>query len=174
VATRIERGERRIADVLEEHADAVRVPGTAVFLFKDIGRAPPALVNNLRHNKVLHETTLVVAIVTADSPRVPTDERAEVVGIEAGVHQVLLRFGFMEEPDVPTALRAAAIPGVDLGHGDVTYFLGRESVLATEVPGMHPALEKLYVLQHRGADSASRFFNLPADRIFEVGARVEI
>jgi len=152
----------------------VRVAGTAVFLFKDLGRAPPALVNNLRHNKVLHEHTLVVSVVTADTPRVLSEERSEAVGIEAGVHQVLLRFGFMEEPDVPTALAAADIPDVNLIDGDVTYFVGRESVLSTEVPGMHPALEKLYVLEHRGADSAARFFNLPADRVFEVGARVEI
>jgi KUP system potassium uptake protein len=174
VAIRIRRGERRIADVLEEYANVVRVPGTAVFLFKDLGRAPPALVNNLRHNKVLHENTLVLAVVTADSPRVAPDERAEIVGIEAGVHQVLLRFGFMEEPDVPAALAAIKIAGVDFRADDVTYFVGRESVEATEVEGMHPALEKLYVLQHRGADSASRFFNLPSDRVFEVGARVEI
>jgi KUP system potassium uptake protein len=174
VAMHIQRGERRVADVLAEHTDAVRVAGTAVFLFKDLGRAPPALVNNLRHNKVLHEHTLVVSVVTADIPRVPAEERSEAVGIEAGVHQVLLRFGFMEEPDVPAALAAADIPDVDLIDGDVTYFVGRESVLSTEVPGMHPALEKLYVLEHRGADSAARFFNLPAGRVFEVGAHVEI
>ena len=174
VAMRIRRGEQRIGDVVRQHADAVRVPGTAVFLFKDLGKAPPALVNNLRHNKVLHENTLVVSIVTVEMPRVPLDDRAEIMGIEEGVRQVLLRFGFMEEPDVPAALAAAHVPGIDLESDDITYFVGRETVSSTSVPGMHPALEQLYVLLHRGADSASRFFNLPADRVFEVGARVEI
>ena len=152
------------------------MPGTAVFLFKDLGKAPPALVNNLRHNKVLHESTLIVAIETAEIPRVRPEDRVVVTRArgKVGVRQVLLRFGFMEEPDVPAALAAAHIPGVDLDRDDVTYFVGRESVLSTEVPGMHPVLEQLYVLLHRGADSATRFFNLPADRVFEVGAHVEI
>jgi KUP system potassium uptake protein len=176
VAARIRRGERPIADVLKEHTGVVRVPGTAVFLFKDLGKAPPALVNNLRHNKVLHENTLVVAVETAEIPRVDPDDRAVVTRTrgKAGVRQVLLRFGFMEEPDVPGALAALHIRGVDLDRDDVTYFVGRESVLSTQVPGMHPLLEQLYVLLHRGADSATRFFNLPPDRVFEVGAQVEI
>jgi KUP system potassium uptake protein len=174
VAARIRRGERPVADVLKEHADVVRVPGTAVFLFKDLGKAPPALVNNLRHNKVLHEHTLIVAIETAEVPRVTAESRAVVTRGSKGVRQVLLRFGFMEEPDVPAALGATQIPGVDMSRDDVTYFIGRESVLSTEVPGMHPVLEQLYVVLHRGADSASRFFNLPPDRVFEVGAHVEI
>ena len=174
VAARVRRGERSISEVLAENRETTRVPGTAVFLFKDLGKAPPALLNNLRHNKVLHASTLVVAIETAESPRVPLEERVEVTPVEGGVLQVLLRFGFMEEPDVPAALRGATLPGVDLDHNDVSYFLGRESVLSTSVPGMPPPLEKLYSLLHRGADSASRFFNLPADRVFEVGAHVEI
>ena len=174
VAARIHRAGHPVADVLRAHADAVRVPGTAVFLFKDIGAAPPALVNNLEHNKVLHEDTVILAIETLDVPVVEPAERVEVVSSEGGVHQVVLRFGFTEEPDVPDALAAADIPGVSLAPDDVSYFVGRESVLSTEVPGMNPLLEKLYVLQHRGAASATRFFNLPSDRVFEVGAHVEI
>jgi KUP system potassium uptake protein len=175
VAAAIRRGERDISDVLDEHRDVARVPGTAVFLFKDEGKAPPALVNNLRHNHVLHETTLICSVVTTDTPRVTLAERVSTTEIEAYVHQIVLRFGFMEEPNVPAALKLIDIPGVDLDHEDVTYFVGRESVYSEdEVPGMHPALEKLYMLLHRGADSASRFFNLPSDRVFEVGAYVEI
>ena len=84
-----------------------------------------------------------------------------------------LRFGFMEEPDVPRALAALPLP-VALDPDQVTYFLGREAVYSGRAPGMHPALEQLFVLLHRGADSASRFFHLPDDRVFEVGTRVEI
>jgi KUP system potassium uptake protein len=174
VAERIRRGERAISEVLAEHRGVTRVPGTAVFLFKDTGKAPPALVNNLRHNHVLHETTLILSVQTTDSPRVGLAERISSSEVEAYVHQVVVRFGFMEEPNVPAALQLLDVPGVDLDHDDVSYFVGRESILPTEEEGMNPLLEQLYALLHRGAASASRFFDLPADRVFEVGAYVEI
>ena len=174
VADRIHRGERPIADVLDEAMDVKRVPGTAVFMFKDLGKAPPALVNNLVHNKVLHRTTLIVSVETEDTPRVEPDERVEITKVEPGVFQVMLRFGFMEEPDVPAALAAIDHRGLEFDADDVTYFIGRESIIAGKAPGMHPLREQLFVLLNRGADSASRFFNLPPDRVFEVGSRVEI
>ena len=142
-------------------------PGTAVFLFKDLGKAPPALVNNLRHNKVLHETTLIVSIETAEVPRRArrTSERI-VTKIAPGVFQVQLCFGFMEEPDVPAALwRRSSVRGLDYDHDDVTYFIGRESIVAGKAPGHASTAEHLFVLLNRGADSASRFFNLPADQV---------
>ena len=89
VAARIHRGERPIVEVLDEHIDVARVSGTAVFMFKDLGKTPPALVNNLRHNKVLHRTTLIVSVDTADSPRVPMEERAHVKKVEAGKMELL-------------------------------------------------------------------------------------
>ena len=174
VAERIHRGERPIADVLDSATDIKRVAGTAVFMFKDLGKAPPALVNNLRHNKVLHRTTLIVSVETAEAPRVEAEHRAEVSKVEPGVFQVLLTFGFMEEPDVPAALAQIEVRGLDFDPDDATYFIGRESILAGKAPGMHPALEHLFVWLNRGADSASRFFNLPTDRVFEVGSHVEI
>ena len=174
VADRIHRGERPIAEVLDEHTQIKRVPGTGVFLFKDLGKAPPALVNNLEHNKVLHRTTLIVSIETSEEPRVAAEERAEITKVEPGVFQVLLTYGFMEEPDVPAALADLDIRGLTFDPDDVTYFIGRESIISGKAPGMHPALEHLFVWLNRGADSAVRFFNLPPDRVFEVGSRVEI
>ncbi|MFZ4721049.1 MAG: potassium transporter Kup [Ilumatobacteraceae bacterium] len=174
VASRIQRGERPIAAVLDEHTSVKRVPGTGVFLFKDLGKAPPALVNNLEHNKVLHRTTLIVAIETVEEPRVDLDGRAHVTKVEPGVFQVLLRYGFMEEPDVPAALAEIEARGLEFDPDDVTYFIGRESIISGKAPGMHPAFEHLFVWLNRGADSAVRFFNLPPDRVFEVGSRVEI
>jgi KUP system potassium uptake protein len=173
VAIRTGRG-RALADVLGESAELARVDGTAVFLFRDLGKAPPALVNNLRHNKVLHKNTLIVCVQTAGTPRVDPQDRAEVKELEPGVRQVLLRFGFMEEPDVPDALEALVGPGLSFAPDEATYFLGRESVLSGKVEGMHPVLENLFGILNRGADSAARFFNLPPERVFEVGTRVEI
>jgi KUP system potassium uptake protein len=131
-------------------------------------------VNNLRHNKVLHKTTLIVSVETADSPLVSDESRWEASRVAPGVFQVQLRFGFMEEPDVPAALGKVEFRGLEFDPDDVTYFLGRESVFAGKAPGMNPFAERLFVLLNRGADSAGRFFNLPPDRVFEVGSRVEI
>jgi KUP system potassium uptake protein len=174
VADRIHRGERPIAQVLDEHMEVKRVPGTGVFLFKDLGKAPPALVNNLEHNKVLHQTTLIVSVATVEEPRVDPESRAEITKVEPGVFQVLLRYGFMEEPDVPGALSGLQMRGLVFDPDDVTYFIGRESIISGKAPGMHPAFEHLFVWLNRGADSAVRFFNLPPERVFEVGSRVEI
>ena len=174
VAARIKRGERPISEVLDGHLDTKKVNGTGVFLFKDLGMAPPALVNNLNHNKVLHKTTLIVSVDTSDIPRVEAANRAVVTKVEPGVFQVLLTYGFMEDPDVPAALTAIDVRGLNFDPEDVTYFIGRESVVAGKAPGMNPALEHLFVWLNRGADSAVRFFNLPDDKVFEVGSRVEI
>jgi KUP system potassium uptake protein len=174
VAQRIHRGERSLVEVLEETEDIKRVTGTAVFMFKDLGKAPPALVNNLRHNKVLHKTTLIVAVETSSAPRVEMSQRATVVKVGPGVCQVQLEFGFMDEPDVPATLAAITFQGLDFDPDDATYFIGHESIIAGKAPGMNPLAEHLFVFLNRGADSASRFFNLPIDRVFEVGSHVEI
>ncbi|CAB4553785.1 MAG: potassium transporter Kup [Actinomycetes bacterium] len=174
VAARIHRGERPITEVLDEATDIKRVDGTAVFMFKDLGKAPPALVNNLKHNKVLHKQTLIVSVDTDEAPRVDPEERHQITKIEPGVFLVLLTFGFMEEPDVPLALAQIEHREIHFDPSEATYFIGRESIIAGKAPGMNPAAEHLFVLLNRGADSASRFFNLPADKVFEVGSQVEI
>ena len=174
VAQRIHRGERPITEVLDETEDMKRVSGIAVFMFKDLGKAPPALVNNLRHNKVLHKCTLIVAVDTASEPRIDPKSRAHVTKIGPGVYQVQLEFGFMEDPDVPMALAQLDHPGLEFDEDNATYFLGHESIIAGKAPGMNRAQEHLFVFLNRGADSAARFFNLPVDRVFEVGTHVEI
>jgi KUP system potassium uptake protein len=176
VAARIRRGERPMSEVAREAIEAkvARVPGTAVYLFKDAGAAPPALVANLRHNKVLHEQTLLVSVEVADEPRVGTRRRARWTRVGPGIVQVRLSFGFMDEPDVPAALARLDVAGMEFDPAKATYFLGRESVTSGKVPGMHPWREELFVLLNRGAANASRFFKLPSDQVFEVGTHVEI
>ncbi len=191
VAARIRRGERPIEELLDAVHDVQLVPGVGVFLFKDVGKSPPALVNNLRHNKVLHHTTLIVSIDTSEEPRVAEESRVSLVRYESptepdalrralpldeepGVYQVALTFGFMEDPDVPAALLRLNDVGIRFDPDDVTYFIGHESIIAGKAPGMSPLAEQLFVWLNRGADSAVRFFNLPPDQVFEVGSRVEI
>ena len=174
VAARIRRGERPMREVVAEALEAhvARVPGVAVYMFKDEGAAPPALMSNLKHNRVLHETVLLVSVHTEDMPRIDEADRAVVTDLGQGILQVRFNYGFMEDPDIPAAM--AAHPEIEADIEHATYFLGRESVTAGKAPGMHPWREELFVLLNRGAANASRFFRLPADQVFEVGTHVEI
>ena len=129
-------------ELLDEAEDVKRVSGTAVFLFKDLGKAPPALVNNLKHNKVLHKCTLIVAIETAEQPRVAPEDRAHITKVAPGVFQVQITFGFMDEPDVPAVLSTLSHFGLEYDADDVTYFLGHESIIAGKAPGMNPLQEQ--------------------------------
>ncbi len=151
-----------------------RVPGTAVYLFAEPGVTPPALLANLRHHEVIHETVMVVAVQTTDEPRVAPAARAAVHDLGEGFHQIVLRYGFMEEPDVPGALAATVRRGFGFDAQDATYFLGKETILPTHRGGMAAWRERLYALLHRNATSAADYFRLPAERVFEVGVRLEI
>ena len=159
-----------VEEALEAHV--ARVPGVAVYMFKDEGAAPPALMSNLRHNRVLHDAVLLVSVHTEDIPRLDDTNRAVVTELGEGIQQVRFNYGFMEDPDIPAALEAH--PEILADVTKATYFLGRESVTAGKAPGMHPWREELFVLLNRGAANASRFFKLPADQVFEVGTHVEI
>ncbi|HEX7096423.1 MAG TPA: KUP/HAK/KT family potassium transporter, partial [Acidimicrobiales bacterium] len=175
VAAEIRRGETPLTAFVEslEHTEYRRVPGTAVFLFKDSGATPPALIVNLRHNKVLHEQVLLVSIQTADIPYVPQVERAQVTPVGPGIWQVVLTFGYYERPNVPAAL-AELDDEIKLDMTKVSYFLGRENVISTPRGSMNVWRERLFALQLRTAASAARFFDLPAERVFEVGTNIEI
>ena len=176
VAARIRRGEQPMSEIAASalKLNVARVPGTAVYLFKDAGVAPPALVANLRHNKVLHEMTMLVSVEVDDIPRVATRKRARYTRVAPGIVQVNIRYGFMDEPNVPLTLGGLNIAGFKWDESTVTYFLGHETVTAGKAPGMHPLREELFVLLNRGAANAARFFQLPADQVFEVGTHVEI
>ena len=150
------------------------VPGTAVFMFKDLGKAPPALINNLRHNKVRHADTYLLAVDITDAPHVDREDRRTVETLRPGLHQVSLCFGYLDDLDIPAELAQVEVDGRPVDVAEATYFVGREAVSQGDLKGMHPALEHLYAVLHRGADTATRFFHLPPDRVFEVGTHVEL
>jgi len=152
----------------------VRVPGTAVFMTAQPRGTPPALAHNLRHNKVMHEHVVILTVTTAPVPHVPTDEQITVQNLGYGVYTVRLVYGFMQDPNVPDALRAAQTYGLDIDADDVTYFLGRETILVTHRRGMAIWREKVFVLMARNAVRATAFFRLPAERVVELGVQVEI
>lgn len=152
----------------------LRAPGAAAYLFRTTGITPPALLHNLRHNDSLHEEVLVISIVTEEVPYVHRLKRADVVDLGQGFHQITLHYGFMDDPDLPQALfdRVVLKTGTDLE--TLTYFLGREAVQVTKLPGMARWREHLFKFMATNATSAAAYYHLPIDQTVEVGMAVEL
>jgi len=155
-------------------APPVRVPGTAVFMTAQPRGTPPALAHNLRHNKVMHEYVVILTVTTSPVPHVTPAEQLAVDALGHGVFTMRMVYGFMQSPHVPDALRAAQSRGLEVDADDVTYFLGRETILVTHRRGMAMWREKLFVLMTRNAVRATAFFRLPPERVVELGVQVEI
>ncbi len=150
-----------------------RVEGTAVFLTSNPKVAPPALVLNTEHNKVLHENIVLLTVETADVPRVDSRKRVEVEKLAEGVYFILARYGFMEDPNVPRVLRMAARRGLDVDLGRVSYFLGRERLIKRP-GGLNRVQEVIFDFLSRNALGATAYFHVPPNRVIEVGAQIEI
>ena len=176
VATRVRDGALTLEHFIDNacDSDVVRVPGTAIYMFSRPGLAPPALLANLRHNEVLHEQIVVLSVVTNPAPRVPVSRRAEVTSLEHGFFQIVLHYGFMEEPDVPEALGSIIRRDFGFNPVDTVWVLGGEAVYATPRPGMMLWREHLYAFMARNATQPTRYFNLPPERVLEIGIHVEI
>ena len=163
-------------DFMDTVADVrpVRVPGTAIFMTAQPTGTPPALAHNVRFNKVLHDHVIVLTVSTAQQPHVPPDERVSVEPLGHGLFNVRVQYGFMEDPDVPEALGRARELGLVMDPDDLTYFLGRETIIVTRRKGMAIWREKLFVVMARNAVRATAFFRLPAERVVELGVQVEM
>ena len=151
-----------------------RVQGTAVFLVSDQGVTPNALLHNLKHNKVLHETNLFVTVKHHEVPWVGSDKRCELEPLGHNCWQVTLNFGFKNEPDVPEALASLQNRGCAIDAMDTSYFLSRDIVIPTIGSGMADWREKLFVGMHRNAAAAADFLSLPTNRVVELGSKLEI
>ena len=151
-----------------------RVEGTAVFLSAEKGLTPNALMHNLKHNKVLHEYNLFVTVQQHEVPWVGFNKRIEMQPLGHDCWQVVLHFGFKNDPDVPDALKLLEGRGIPLPEMDTSYFLSRDIVIPTFGTGMALWREKLFASMHRNAAAAADFLNLPSNRIVELGAKVEI
>ncbi len=156
----------------------VRVPGTAVFMTAQPTGTPPALAHNLRYNKVRHEHVIVLAVRTTETPYVLPKHRLSVRPLGDGIYDVWVQYGFMEDPDVPEALAQARALGVEIDPEDVTYFLGRETIVVTRGDGRGRGMarwrEELFMLMARNAVRATTFFRLPPERVVELGVQVEM
>lgn len=151
----------------------IRVPGTAIFMFRNPEGTPTALLHNLKHNKVLHERVILMTIETSEIPHVPAEERVSVEPMGHGIHRMVLRYGFMEDPDVPAVMAETKAGGEGFEESQTTYFLGRETLVITGRPGMAIWREKLFSWMSRNASGASFFFRLPPNRVVELGAQIE-
>jgi len=157
-------------------APPARVPGTAIFLTAQQGVVPHALMHNLKHNKVLHERNVFLTVETLNVPYAPYDKRLRIDSIGGeDFYRVVLKYGFMETPDVPLSLmRSCDSGGIHFDPMDTTYFASRETIVASHHRGMPFWRDKLFAIMHRNAAPATGFFRIPGNRLVELGAQVEI
>ena len=190
------RGRARLTAILEESSlpmalfleDVskqlpVRVPGTAVFMTSELRGAPPVLLHHVKHNKVLHEQVILLSVQTEDVPYVSEDERISFEDFGQRFYGVTARYGFMESPDVMAVLRSLRDRGLEIRPSDTTFYLGRETLIARpdqkRIPsGAPPKLafwrKKLFIFMSRNARPATSFFNIPPNRVVELGAQIQI
>jgi KUP system potassium uptake protein len=153
----------------------LRIPGTAVFLTSSIDAEPHALVHYLAHNMLLHERVLLLATQTRHVPHVPPSERvAEVETLGLGVFRVVAHYGFMETPNVPEVLALSRGKGLEIDPSEASFFLGRETLVLTQAPGMARWQKELFAYMSRNARPATAFFQIPPKRVVEFGSHVEL
>jgi KUP system potassium uptake protein len=156
------------------HSSAIRVPGTAVFMASASAGVPSALLHNMKHNKVLHERIVLMTVLIEDTPFVDPATRAAVTEFGNGFYRLKLRFGFLEETDVPAALKTLTLGGEPFDMMRTSFFLSRQTLLASDTPGMALWREKLFSWMLRNSASAMEFFRLPTNRVVELGAQIKI
>jgi KUP system potassium uptake protein len=181
------RGRQLVFDNLQKHAiplDAfleslfiappVRVPGTAVFLRGESDGVPHAMLHNLSHNKVLHERIVFLTVHITDTPFVEQDARVSVAALGHGCHQIDIRFGFKDEPDIPAMLGLCAGRGLPFEMMQTSFFIARQTVISTPGEGMAPWREHLFVAMQRNARDAADYYRIPTNRVIELGTQIEI
>ncbi|WP_057883766.1 potassium transporter Kup [Tsuneonella troitsensis] len=153
---------------------ATRVPGTAIFMASASGGVPSALLHNIKHNKVLHERVVILTVQIAGVPYVDPSERFEIHAVGDGIFRVILHYGFMQETDVPAALAETGECGGMFDMMQTSFFLSRQTLIASKKPGMAVWREKLFAWMLRNSATAMEFFRLPTNRVVELGSQVEI
>jgi KUP system potassium uptake protein len=155
-------------------APPARVEGTAVFLTAEVGVVPNALLHNLKHNKVLHAVNLFVTVRSHEVPWIGLDQRLEVERLGHDCWQVVINYGFKNDPDVPGALALLKTHGCEVEPMATSYFLTRDSIVPTVGGGMAPWREKLFAQMHLNASAAANFLHLPSNSVVELGSKIEI
>jgi KUP system potassium uptake protein len=173
---RLHRGAPSLRSFLASLArqKLMRVPGTAVFLTSNPDAVPRALLHNLKHNQVLHERVVVLNVQTEDVPQVPESDRVQVDHLAGNFHRVLLRYGFLEHPQITAALMQCQLGAPEPTDMDTSFFLSRESLIPSDHPDLQPWREQIFIQMSNTALDATQYFRLPPDRVVEIGSQVEI
>jgi KUP system potassium uptake protein len=150
------------------------VPGTAVFLTSDPEFSPTALLHNLKHNKILHEQNVILTVITADTPRVPEEDRVKITPLSEHFSRVALKYGFMEQPNVPKGLAIARKHGWQFDIMSTSFFLSRRALKPAPQSGMPGWQDHLFIGLARSASDATDFFQIPTGRVVEVGTQVAV
>ena len=177
VVREIKQGGLALAPFIENMTEhpPTRVPGTAVFLTANQEAVPHAPLHNLKHNKVLHERNVLLTVAILETPVADAEERIQISRLSDDFYSLELRFGFAEDPNIPLALSRCTREGLGFDMMDTTFFLSRESIVSSERrPGMAPWRDKLFAFMARNALPATAFFQIPGNRLIELGAQVEI
>ena len=176
VRAQVGRGSLRIEDFVGNLAahPPIRVPGTAIFLTPTNQFTPPAMLHNLKHNKVLHENNVLLSVEVLEVPRADAGDRIAYVDLGHGFARLALRFGYLEDPDVPRALRDWPIPGAAFPPMETTYFASRETLVARPGQGMALWRDRLFVFMSRNATPATEYFHIPGNRLVEMGTQIAI
>lgn len=161
-----------VIDSLGPHV--ARARGIAVFLTATTEGVPAALLHNLKHNQTVHESTVLTTVTTAETPYVPPSERVTLTDLGSGFYRLIIRYGFMQSPDVPAALAACKTHGLDFDLMRTSFFLSRETIVPSLYPGMAYWRELLFAFMALNATSATKFFNIPTERVVELGTQLEI
>ncbi|HEX7711484.1 MAG TPA: potassium transporter Kup [Sphingomonadaceae bacterium] len=156
------------------HSSTKRVKGTAIFMSATTRGVPSALLHNIKHNKVIHERVVVLTVNIADIPYVDPADRMQITDLGEGFYRVLLNYGFMEETDIPGALKRAAAAGGPFSMMETSFFLSRQTLLSSKKPGMPIWRERLFAWMLRNAATPMDFFRLPTNRVVELGSQMEI
>lgn len=152
-----------------------RIPGTAVFMTSDPEMTPPALARNLKHNMVLHDLIVILSVMTKEVPRVGRADRVKLENLRNGFFRVTCNFGFMETPSIHEVFEACRLKGLDIHMDEVTFFLGRETLIAAKRGGgMALWREHLFAFMSRNAQKATQFFQIPPDQVIEIGSQIEL
>lgn len=174
VTAQLEAGALPVDVFLGSASKVARAPGLAVYLTSSAQGVPPALLHNLKHNHVLHQRVFLLTVETALTPTVDVERRVELTEIGSGLARVKLRYGFMQEPDVPAGLAHLEDLGERIDPLTTSYFLSRQIVIPTRRKGMSLWREHLFAAMSRNAATPMTTFNLPVNRVIELGSQVEI
>jgi KUP system potassium uptake protein len=156
------------------HNRIARIPGTGIFMTGDPTGTPAALIHNLKHNKVLHDRVVFMTVRTEEVPYVSLEGRAEIKEIGPKIFRVLIHYGFQETPNIKKILKFCEAKGLSVSMDDATFFVGRETLVASRAPGMAIWREKLFIFMARNAQGATSFFRIPSNKVIEVGLQVDL